>query len=161
MPIIIDISDEGPPKRAIIEMAFSDAGSAGYEFGRTPEEIADALSRLNAMMAEWLAYRGIDLGYDQPHYGVGSADELSGIPHAALNAVAAHLALRICPMMGAGLSAEAKGNLARSLVLLESHYATIVPMPLATNTPRGIGAEHYTGAGPFIGYARGPTDVPE
>ena len=81
MPIIIDISDEGPPKRQIIEMAFSECAMAGYEFGRTPEEVTDALTRLNAMMAEWKAMRGIDLGYDQPHYGVGNPDGLSGIPH--------------------------------------------------------------------------------
>src|SRR4029453_18266243 len=105
-------------------MAFSEMGSAGYEFGRTPEEVTDALTRLNALMAEWKDWRGLDLGYEQPDYGVGNPDGLSGIPHAALNAVASHLALRICPMMGGGMSPEAKANLARSLVVLEAQYAT-------------------------------------
>ena len=63
MPIIIDILMKARPSGAIIEMAFSEAGSAGYEFGRTAEEVNDALARLNAMMAEWLEMRGIDLGY--------------------------------------------------------------------------------------------------
>lgn len=139
MPIIIDIAEQGPPKRQIVELAFSECAMAGYEFGRTPEEVADALTRLNAMMAEWLTMRGLDLGYEQPPYGVGNPDVLSGIPHAALNTVASYLALRIAPMMGAQLSPEAKGNLARSLMLLESHYAHVPTMPRDPQTPKGAG----------------------
>jgi len=150
MPIFIDIAEDGPPKRQIIELAFSEAGIAGYEFGRTPEEVTDALTRLNAMMAEWKGMRGLDLGYEQPHYGVGNADALSGIPHETLNVVASFLALRICPMMGAALSAEARGNLNRSLKLLESHYATIPTMPLQANTPRGAGISQGRLLSPFI-----------
>ena len=152
MPITIYIAEDGPPKRQIIELAFSELGAAGYEFGRTPEEVTDALFRLNAMMAEWAGMRGIDLGYIQPPYGVGNPDNLSGIPHDALNTVASYLALRICPMMGGQLSAEARGNLARSLSLLEAHYAEIPAMPIHTATPRGAGGERRRGAigGPFI-----------
>src|SRR4029078_8220495 len=104
MPITINIHEEGPSKRQIIEMAFGEIGSAGYEFGRTPEEVADALMRLNAMMAEWETMRGINLGFEHPDYGIGNADNLSGITHDALNIVALYLALRICPMMGAAMS---------------------------------------------------------
>ena len=143
MPIILDISESGPPKRQIIELAFSECTMAGYEFGRTPEEVADALSRLNALMAEWKGMRGIDLGYEQPAYGVGSADELSGIPIDTLNIVASYLALRIAPMMGAQLSTEARGNLARSLSLLEAHYATMPDMPTDQYTPFGMGRRRY------------------
>ena len=151
MTIVIDISEGGPPKRQIIEMAFSECAMAGYEFGRTPEEVNDALNRLNALMAEWKMMRGIDLGYEQPDYGVGSAEELSGIPMETLNVVASYLALRIAPMMGAQLSGEAKANMARSLVLLESHYATITPMPRDNFTPRGLGSIHEgLYFGPFI-----------
>ena len=150
MPIIIDISSEGPPKRQIIELAFSECAMAGYEFGRTPEEVTDALTRLNAMMAEWKGMRGLDLGYEQPPYGVGNPDTLSGIPLETLNVVASHLALRIAPMMGAQLSPEAKGNLARSLMLLEAHYAAVPTMPLAANSPRGIGHPSGVLSGPFI-----------
>lgn len=150
MPIIIDISDKGPPKRQIIELAFSECAMAGYEFGRTPEEVSDALVRLNALMAEWEHMRGIHLGYDQPDYGTGNPESLSGIPFETLNTVASYLALRIAPMMGAGLSSEARGNLARSLVLLESHYAHVPTMPRDNKTPRGMG--NYNGLywGPYF-----------
>jgi hypothetical protein len=71
------------------------------------------------------------LGYAQPTYGVGSPDELSGIPDEYLNVVAAKLALRICPMMGATCRPEAKGNLASSMALLNAAAATIPTMPIA------------------------------
>ena len=150
MPIIIEIAEDGPPKRQIIELAFSECGMAGYEFGRTPEEVSDALLKLNAMMAEWKGMRGIDLGYIQPNYGVGKPDTLSGIPNDTLNVVASYLALRIAPMMGAQLSTEAKANLARSLSLLEAHYAAIVPMPHDPFTPRGMGVGQGRLLGPFV-----------
>ena len=102
------------------------------------------------MMAEWKAMRGIDLGYEQPPYGAGNPDNLSGIPHETLNTVASYLALRIAPMMGAALSGEARGNLGRSLAMLESHYAAVPTMPLDRNTPRGAGAQTGVYFGPFI-----------
>jgi hypothetical protein len=114
--VTLTLGTAGPPKRQIIELAFGDIGSAGYEFGRTPEEINDALLRLNALMREWPFST---LGYVQPDYGVGSADDLSGIPDEYLSVVAAKLALRICPMMGATLSVEAKANLATGMALLQ------------------------------------------
>jgi hypothetical protein len=51
--VTLTLGSPSPPKRQIIELAFGDIGSAGYEFGRTPEEISDALLRLNAMMREY------------------------------------------------------------------------------------------------------------
>jgi hypothetical protein len=115
--VTLTLGTAGPPKRQIIELAFGDIGSAGYEFGRTPEEISDALLRLNAMMRE---YPFSSLAYNQPSYGVGLPDELSGIPDEYLSVVAAKLALRICPVMGASLSTEAKANLASGMALLNA-----------------------------------------
>jgi hypothetical protein len=43
--VTLTLGTAGPPKRQIIELAFGDIGSAGYEFGRTPEEVNDALLR--------------------------------------------------------------------------------------------------------------------
>lgn len=150
MPIIIDIANDGPPKRQIIEMAFSECAMAGYEFGRTPEEVADALSRLNAMMAEWKGLRGIDLGYEQPPYGVGNPDVLSGIPLETLNTVASFLALRIAPMMAAQFTPEARGNLNRSLRLLEAHYCAVPTMPMQADSVRGAGGAYPHLRSPFI-----------
>jgi hypothetical protein len=150
MTITLTLSTDGPPKRQIIELAFGEIGSAGYEFGRTPEEVADALLRLNALCREW-PYNA--LGYAQPDYGLGSPDDASGISFEALNGVSAALALRIAPVMGATLSAEAKANLATAVSKLYALTATIPTMPMAKNTPRGMGSEHLTDFGvaaPFI-----------
>jgi hypothetical protein len=143
--VTLTLGTAGPPKRQIIELAFGDIGSAGYEFGRTPEEISDALLRLNAMMRE---YPFSSLAYNQPSYGVGLPDELSGIPDEYLSVVAAKLALRICPVMGASLSTEAKANLASGMALLNASAATIPTMPFAEGTPRGAGA--WSAWNPFI-----------
>ena len=143
--VTLTLGTAGPPKRQIIELAFGDIGSAGYEFGRAPEEISDALLRLNAMMRE---YPFSTLSFNQPAYGNGLPDELSGIPDQWLSVVAAKLALRICPMMGAAMSTEAKANLASGMALLNAAAATIPTMPFEGNTPRGAGA--WSAWGPFI-----------
>lgn len=145
MPVVLDLSEDGPPKRQIIELAFGEIGSAGYEFGRTPEEVTDALLRLNALMLQWPFNL---LAYEQPEYGVGSADDASGIPLAMLNAVASALALRLAPVMGATLSAEARANLTSAVSVLYAQTATVPTMPLAADSLRGAG--HRSGFGPYI-----------
>lgn len=134
--IVIDVSDEGPKKRQIIESAFGRLGMAGYEFGRTPEEINAALILLNDLMAEW-PFSEIAT-YEQPDYGNGSADQSSGIPRADVAAVVAKLALLLAPEMGATLSPEAKASLGRSVASLHSRYATVPSMP-RRREPRGAG----------------------
>jgi hypothetical protein len=150
MPITIPLSSDGPPKRQLIELAFGEIGSAGYEFGRTPEEVTDALTRLNALMYQWPWNQ---LGYIQPDYGVGEPDNPSGIKFEAMNAVAAALAARIAPAMGASLSPEAKANLAIAMSSVYALVATVPSMPMDRHTPRGLGSEHRYGIGyssPFI-----------
>jgi hypothetical protein len=143
--VTLTLGTAGPPKRQIIELAFGDIGSAGYEFGRTPEEVSDALLRLNAMMRE---YPFSTLGYNQPSYGIGLPDDVSGIPDEYLNVVAAKLALRICPMMGATMSTEAKANLTSGMALLQAAAATIPTMPYPHSTPSGAGSRLFSG--PFL-----------
>lgn len=136
----------GPLKRRIIEMAFGKCTLAGYEFGRTPEEINDALSELNAMMLEWPFDT---LGFVQPAYGVGSADELSGIPDDTLAAVGMQLALRLAPNMGKTLPPEAQVMIQKSMALLHARAATVPVMPMGAHTPRGAGHKN-SAFGPFI-----------
>lgn len=146
MTVVLSIP-KGRPKRDIIELAFDDCGLAGYEFDRTPEEQSMALRKLNALMLE---HPWNQLGYTQPAYGVGLAEEPSGLPDDAINAVAQYLALRIVPGIGATLSAEQRATMARSLVLLQSQYAVIPTMNLANSTVRGSG-HRYSRFWPFTG----------
>lgn len=135
----ISLATTGKPKRDLIEMAFEDCGSAGYEFERTPEEIASALRKLDAMMAEWPFNV---LGYAAAEYGAGSPSDLSGLPDDAIHAVAAQLALRIAPSMGKTLSPEQRAAHARSMMLLTANYASMPRAYFAPNTPRGSGHRH-------------------
>ena len=136
----------GPPKRRIVELAFGDLSIAGYEFGRTPEEVNDAIDRLDAMMYEW-PYSS--LGYVHKPYGEGEPDELSGIPFETMSAVASGLALSLAGAMGKEMPAESRARLAMSMARLHAYAATIPTMPLARHTPRGAGSEHSL-IGPFI-----------
>jgi hypothetical protein len=140
----------GPYKRQIVEMAYSKCALAGYEFGRTPEEVNDALSELNAMMLEWPFSM---LGFVQPAYGVGDGEEQSGIPPETLAGVAAQLALRLAPNMGKTLSPEANASIARSMALIHSHplVVSVPTQPFQARTPRGMGNRgQFNAVDPFI-----------
>lgn len=138
--VVLILPATGPTKRQIIVAAFGDLGMADYEFGRTAEEIADALSRLNALMGEW---PWDAIGYVQPSYGVGDPEEASGIPFASLNAVSSALAPRIAAMMGATMGPEATGNMARSRALQFAQVATIPTMPRQSGTIAGAGSRGF------------------
>ena len=140
MTIVLPIDTGGPLKRDLVEGAYEKAGSAGYEFARTPEEIASAVRNLNTMMAEspW-----DQLGYYRPTNGQGSAEEESGIPDFAQSAVTMELALRIAPGMGAALSPDATKAHALARENLIARLATVPVMPrLQPNVP-GQGNRRY------------------
>lgn len=145
MPITLDLSSDGVPKRQIVESAFGRLGMAGYEFGRTAEEVNTALVALNSLMGEW-PFSAITT-YERPAYGTGSAEEASGIGPQDVAGVVAQLALHLAPEFGVTFSKEATVLLGRSVALLRSRYVTIPAMPYASGTPIGAGAR---GRGPFI-----------
>lgn len=129
----------GQSKRDIIQLAYEECGQAGYEFELVPEEYDSALRRMDAMLAEWLSL-GVDLGYNFPTNGThGTPEEESGIPDAAVNAVATMLAKRIAPSIGKVLSSESNGAMAMAWTLLRSTYTKIPSMQLGRQTPRGGG----------------------
>lgn len=152
MAIAIDITDEGVKKRLLIERAFGRLGIAGYEFGRTPEEISTGLELLNGLMAEW-PFNEI-ASYEQPDYGTGSADEASGVTIKDVPAVVAKLALLLAPEFGVTLSPEARQSMASSIRSIQSRYASIPAMP-RRNEPRGAGATRYgSGVDTFLNEGR-------
>jgi hypothetical protein len=133
MSIVVSLP-AGRPKRDIIEIAFDDCGLAGYEFDRTPEEQTIALRKLNALMLEWPWNK---LGYVQPVYGVGQAEEPSGLDDKYVHAVAQYLALRIAPGIGASLQPEQRASMARSLATLQAEVATVPEVEVPVGYPRG------------------------
>ena len=146
MTIVLTINDTGVPKSTLIEEAYSICGSAGYEFGRTPEEVNSALQKLNVMMKTWPWNA---LGYVQPDYGVGLPTDLSGLPDEAVEAVTYELAVRISPEFGSTMSAEARSTRATSKAALMAYVASVPKMPFARDTVRGSGTS-WNRLDPFI-----------
>lgn len=144
MTITITLDPSGPTKRQIIELGFGKITMPGYEFSKTADEIAEAMTVLSALMLEW-PYNV--LGFVQPTYGTGSADEASGISFEALNGVAAALALRLAAHFGRALPPAMAADLALSAGKLNALTATIPSMPKDKHTVRGAGVR---GFGPFI-----------
>jgi hypothetical protein len=138
--VAITVTLTGTPKRNLLEMAFENCGSAGFEFERTPEELGSALRKLNAMMYEWPWNL---LPYNQPTYGSGVVDDFSGVPNDAIAAVAMTLALRIAPTMGATLSPEASAELVRSRSIVEANYAVIPTQYMGDDTVAGAGNRRF------------------
>ena len=134
--VAIVLGSSGTPKRNILEIAFENCGSAGFEFERTPEEYNSALRKLNVMMYEWPWNL---LNFNQPTYGAGVVDDLSGIPNDTIGAVAMTLALRIAPTMGATLSPEASAELVRARSIVEANYSVIPTQYLGDDTVVGAG----------------------
>lgn len=133
----INIATDETLKRDIVERAFGRLGMAGYEFGRSAEEVTEALGLLDDMMADW-PYSAIT-SYEQPAYGSGSADQGAGIAPADRQAVIAGLALRLAPLMGRDLTPPAMAILAKAEAGLRARYAAIPSMPFASDTPAGMG----------------------
>lgn len=141
----IEIVTAGRPKRDIVEMAFEFCGSAGYEFERTPEEIASALRELDTMMAEW---PWSELDYNFSEYGAGLPTDLSGLPNDAIGAASKMLGLRIAPSMGKSLSPAVAAPLTMAYNLVCSKYGGSPPQArIPALTVRGSGGTYRL---PFI-----------
>ena len=135
----LTIDPGGPSKREIVSQAFGICGVADLEFGLEADLLVDGLRRLNSLMAE-LQSEGVALGYHLPDYGVGEAEEGSGILFADQDAVAGLLAMRVGAMIGKTLAPEAVAQIGRSASLMRSRWATIPTMPYARGNFRGMGS---------------------
>jgi hypothetical protein len=140
--VALSLDPGGRPKRDIIELAFEELGSAGYEFERTPEEVTAALRRLNLFMAEW---PWSQLTYSLPMFGHGSAEESSGLADAEITAAAYELARRLAGMWGATFSPEQRKAAAEAKA--QALPVSVPTAYMAANTVRGMGRG---GRAPFI-----------
>lgn len=87
-------------KKQIIERAFVEIGLGDYTFATRPDEVNDALSALDALMAEW-EDRGIVTGYtvvNDPDTDTISGD--SAISAGMVRAVYLNLAVNLAPQYG-------------------------------------------------------------
>lgn len=90
----------GWTKRQFVEKAFSKIGLAGYTFDLSPEQLQDAMSDLDSMMATWNA-KGIRIGYPMPSSPLnGDLDEETNVPDSANEAIFCGLGVRIASDYG-------------------------------------------------------------
>lgn len=149
----ISVTPETTTKRTVIAMAFEELGLADYEFNTTNEEKASALRRLDSLMALWAGPGfNLDLGYNfPPSIGQGALIDPAGIPDDTLDAVSAHLAAKLAPVIGKSLSPETRTTLNRSLNALRTQYAVIPDRLIPSGTIRGAGAKPWGVWRPFFG----------
>lgn len=128
-----------PTKQSLVNRAFSNIGIASYVFDISPEEIQDAITRLDDMMAEWDG-QGIRIGYRLPANEIPSdpADE-SNVPDFAVTAVTANLAIRIAPMFGKTVSPDIYAMAKKGFDALMIATINLIPMRYPNTMPLGQG----------------------
>ncbi len=132
-----------PSKRQIVGKAYAELGIGNWEFDLQPDEIQDAIGRLDSMMAAWSS-QGIRVGYNGTS---DDPDEDTGLPDVAVEAVRTNLALRIAPQLGKTVSPDTRVVAAESLSYLTAYFMTIPQRQLPSTLPIGAGNRYYGSAG--------------
>lgn len=84
-------------KRYFVMSALREIGIASADFDLQPEELQDALKRLEGMMSTWHS-QGIEIGY--PMSTSSDLDDEVSITDAAHEAIVTNLAVRLAPSYG-------------------------------------------------------------
>lgn len=121
-------------KREIVASALGEIGLASYIFDATPEQLADAVKRLNGLFAGWDGI-GIRVGYN---FGTDIEAE-SGIPDTAEECAYTNLALRIAPTYGKMVSPETKIAAKNGFNVLYAARRPLPQAPMPSRLPLGAG----------------------
>lgn len=140
MSTLAPVPGTGVTKGSIVETAFEYCGLAGYEFERTPEELASGVRHLAMMMME-APYSAVP--YNLVDYGFGLPTEGSNIPNEDVPAIGYALALRIATIMGKTLPPSFFVMANPSIYALKARYSTIPQQEYRPGTIRGQGARPY------------------
>lgn len=134
------VASRGWTKGEIITAAFGEltlTDDAGFDI--TPGEKANALRRLDTMIATWAA-KGVRVGYNFPQSPIASSvNDDAGIPDSAVETVYLNLARRMAPGFGKQLSAETLKNARDGYDTLLWNSAHPIEQQLPHTTPRGAG----------------------
>lgn len=142
-------------KRQFVDAAFAEVGYASYAFDLDPEQLQEALRRLDAMLATWNG-QGIRLGYLIPSSPEDSSlDDESGVPDSANEAVYSNLAIRVAPIIGKIVSQETRSTARAAYQVLLSRAAMPEEQQLPGSMPAGAGNKPWRTQNPFL---QPPTD---
>ena len=143
MSTLAPLPGYGVTKGSIVETAFEYCGLAGYEFERTPEEMASGVRQLALMMMDMptVPYNFVD-------YGFGLPEEGSNLENKDVSGVTFMLALRLATLFGKTLPPEFFVMANPSIYAFKARYAVIPQQDYRDGTIRGAGARLWRG--PFF-----------
>lgn len=147
MATLAPLPGTGVTKGSIVETAFEYCSLAGYEFERTPEELASGMRHLAMLMMEppfnLCGFNVVDFGFGQPEEGSSLLNE--DVP-----AIGFFLALRIATIMGKPLppSFFVMGN--PSMYAFKARYSVIPQQDYRPGTIRGQGSRYELNNGAFF-----------
>lgn len=137
-----------PTKRQLVGSAFSEIGIGSWEFDLQPDEIQDAINRLDSMMALWSS-QGIRIGYNSTS---NDPDTESGVPDVALEAIRTNLALRLSPSFSRTPNPITQSTAASALSYLTALTLKIPQRQFPNTLPVGSGNRRYGNAGQAVFY---------
>lgn len=140
----------GWTKRQFVMAAFEEIGLGADVFDVQPSQLASALRRLDAMMAEWNG-RGIRIGY--PLMSTPSSSSLdtdTQVPDSAIEAIFLNLAIRIAPGYGKEPMPSTKTSAIRGYNTLLARAVRPVEMQLPATMPSGAGNKPWRYDEPFL-----------
>jgi hypothetical protein len=139
-------------KIQLIQKAFGELALAGYVYDLDPDQLEDALSTMDAMLAEWTTF-GINIGYLLPATPDDSnIEDPSGIPDSANRAVYMSLAVQLAAGRGKTLTPQTLAGAARGYqqLLGAAARAAAIQQPMPNTMPRGAGNKPWRGCAPFF-----------
>lgn len=124
-------------KRKIINEAFTEIGLGSYNFDAQPEDLQNALLRLNAMLAEWALY-GAVTGADTPF--ADDLDNDSMIPMTDIRGVICGLAVNLAPSFGKAVSPDTmKGAVNGKKIIIKRNATVLSKRTDVADVPAGAG----------------------
>ena len=139
-------------KGQVADLIAEELGRAGYDFDIQPGEVLSWLRKMDALLAQWQA-QGITLNYNFPaSFGTSKPTDMMGVPDAALDTIAAWVAMRVAPGIGKTMSTESRKAMADGLSLLRSETAVIPCMHYPKTTAIGSGWNPWAIWRPFARY---------
>ena len=148
-------------KRQFVTAAFQEIGLADYVFDLQPEDLQNAVRRLDSMLAEWNG-KGIRISFPLPSSPeLTDLDTESNVPDYANEAIITGLAVRIAPSYGKQVSRESKIIARQAYNTVLQRSTTPPQMQFPSQLPRGAGQKpwRYGNSNPFFGTPADPVQV--
>jgi len=140
----------GYTKRQFVSAALEEIGLASYVFDLGPEQLDNALRRLDAMIADWNG-KGIRLGYPLPSSPQDSdLDEETNVPDSAYEAIICSLAIRLAPSFGKQVMIETKTTAKQGYDILLQRATFPLEQQLPATMPSGAGNKTWRRDNPYV-----------